>query len=231
MKLDGLASIHHESIYRYLLQDKRNGGMLYKHLRHQGKPYRKRYGYPNNRVGIPNRVDIDERSDVANERLEFGHWEADTIIGKAHQGAIVTIDERISKLRLALPVNSKHKTIVASSLIDMLRPVYSAVKSITYDNGKEFADHEKVNNAVNCVSFFAKPYHSWERGQNENANGLLRQYFPKSTKLIDVSLKSVMIAVDKLNSRPKKCLKFKTPYEVFYEKTGIDASLLAVVRL
>ena len=219
--------LHHESIYRYLLKDKAGGGAL----RHQAKPYRKRYGYTNNRTGIPNRIDIDERPLAANNREVFGHWEADTIIGKAHKGTIVTLDERISKLRLAYPLNSKHKNGVSAAISTLLKPVQGFVHSITYDNGKEFAGHEKVNKAINCNSYFAKPYHSWERGQNENANGLLRQYFPKSIKLINVAISDVKITVDKLNSRPRKCLRFKTPYQVFLEKTGIDARQLEVVRL
>ena len=226
-----IIQLHHESVYRYLLKDKANGGLLYQHLRHQGKPYRKRYGYPNNRTGIPNRIDIDERPEAVNDRLVFGHWEADTIIGKAHKGAIVTLDERVSKLRLAYPLNSKHKDGVSTAISTLLKPIQSFVHSITYDNGKEFAGHEQVNQAVGCNSYFAKPYHSWERGQNENANGLLRQYFPKSMRLINIAINDVKIAVDKLNSRPRKCLGFKTPYQVFFEMTGIDARQLGVVHL
>ena len=230
-RLHHIINLHHESVYRYLLKDKAEGGLLYKQLRHQGKPYRKRYGYANNRTGIPDRVDIEKRPEAVNNREVFGHWEADTIIGKAHQGAIVTTDERISKLRLAYPVNTKHKNNVSAAMCTLLEPVCEAVHSITYDNGKEFAGHQQVNKILNCKSYFAKPYRSWERGQNENANGLLRQYFPKSMSLIHVSLNEVKIAVNKLNTRPRKCLGFKTPYQVFLEHTGIDASLWAVVRL
>ena len=153
------------------------------------------------------------------------------MIGKAHQGAIVTIDERISKLRLAYPVKSKHKENVSAAMRAMLEPVAEAVDSITYDSGKEFSGHQQVNKSIKCKSYFAKPYRSWERGQNENANGLLRQYFPKSMKLTDVRFNEVKIAVHKLNTRPRKCLRFKTPDRVFFEHTGIDASVLAVVRL
>lgn len=231
LKKEGVANLHHETIYRYILSDKKENGVLYKQLRHQGKKYRKRYGHPNNRTGIPNRIDIDERSDKINNREIFGHWEADTIIGKGHQGAIVTLDERISKLRMAYPVNSKQACKVSQAITRILSPIQRWVESITYDNGKEFAKHEAVNEQLKCLSYFAKPYHSWERGQNENANGLLRQYFPKSMVLIDISYEEVILAVHKLNSRPRKCLGFKTPYEVFYENTGVDASNLAVVHL
>lgn len=227
---DGV-NLHHETIYRFLLIDKKQKGVLYKHLRHQGKKYRKRYGHPNNRTGIPNRIDIDERPEAVNKREAFGHWEADTIIGKGHQGAIVTLDERISKLRMAYPVNSKQAGKVAQAISDVLKPISEWVGSITYDNGKEFAKHETVNKHLECLSYFAKPYHSWERGQNENANGLLRQYFPKSMVLVDIAYEEVKMAVHKLNSRPRKCLGFKTPYEVFFENTGVDVSKLGVVHL
>ena len=227
---DGV-SLHHETIYRFILSDKKQNGVLYKHLRHQGKKYRKRYGHPNNRTGIPNRVDIEVRSDKINNREVFGHWEADTIIGKGHQGAIVTLDERISKLRMAYPVESKQASKVSQAITRILKPISTWVDSITYDNGKEFVKHETVNEELKCLSYFAKPYHSWERGQNENANGLLRQYFPKSMDLVDIAYEEVRMAIHKLNSRPRKCLGFKTPYEVFYENTGVDVSKLEVVHL
>ena len=108
-------------------------------------------------------------------------------------------------------------------MIDALKPLKRFVKTITYDNGKEFAQHEAINKALSCDSYFAVPYHSWERGQNENANGLLRQYFPKSMELHNVKERDVIIAVDKLNSRPRKCLGYKTPYEAFKELTGVNA--------
>lgn len=240
LRKDNAISLHHETVYRYILKNKHRGGKLYKHLRHRGKAYRRRYGYPHNRTGIPNRVDIDQRPWAVNKRLVFGHWEADTIIGKARQGAIVTLDERVTKLRLAYPVESRHMNNVSAAIIRLLKPLGRVVDSITYDNGKEFtpqggieqnAAHQKVNKIIGCMSYFAKPYHSWERGQNENANGLLRQYFPKKKSLKDVSYVRVKVATDKLNSRPRKCLGYKTPFEVFYNMTGIDASQLEVLHL
>jgi len=228
---DNVINLHHETVYRYILKNKQHNGKLYKHLRHQGKAYRKRYGYPNNRGAIPNRTDIDQRPWAVNNRLVFGHWEADTIIGKNRQGGIVTLDERVTKLRLAYPVESRHMNNVSAAIIRLLKPLGRIVDSITYDNGKEFYAHQKVNQAISCMSYFAKPYSSWERGQNENANGLLRQYFPKKTNLKDVSYVRVKVATDKLNSRPRKCLSYRTPFEVFYSMTGIDARKLEVVHL
>lgn len=222
LKREGGVSLHHETIYQYILRDKRAGGDLYKHLRHQNKTYRKRYGSPRNSTGIPNRVDIDNRPEIANQRGRIGDWEADTIIGKNHKGAIVTLDERKSKLRLAAPLQGKKAQPVTEAMIKLLHPFREFVQTITFDNGKEFTGHEMIAEKLSCDTYFAKPYHSWERGQNENANGLLRQYFPKSMELIDVAAKAVIDAVDKLNDRPRKCLNFKTPYEVFEEITGIN---------
>ena len=223
---DGWISLHHETIYQFILADKAEGGQLYKYLRHQNKTYRKRYGSSHNRSGIPNRVDIDKRPSEANNRERVGDWEADTIIGKDHKGVIVTLDDRKTKLRLAAPVAGKKAKYVKDAIVTMLSPVKEFVKTITFDNGKEFTLHEKIATDLNCETFFAKPYHSWERGQNENANGLLRQYFPKTMELVDVSLKQVLEAVDKLNNRPRKCLNFKTPYEVFENLTGVDVKKL-----
>ena len=222
LKYEGNINLHHETVYQYILEDKLSGGLLYKHLRHQNKTYRKRYGAGHNRTGIPNRVDIDERPEEANNRERIGDWEADTIIGKNHQGAIVTLDDRKSKIRLAAPLLRKKACDVKDAMIKLLAPIHCYVKTITFDNGKEFTLHEKIAKALNCKAYFAKPYHSWERGQNENANGLLRQYFPKSMELIDITTQQVLDAVHRLNSRPRKCLGYQTPYETFEVLTGIN---------
>ena len=169
LKLEGTVSLHHETIYQYILADKKAGGTLYTHLRHQNKTYRKRYGNPRSRNGIPNRVDIEERPEVANKRERVGDWEADTIIGKNHKGAIVTLDERKTKLRLAFPLNNKKACGVTEAITLLLTPLKELVKTMTFDNGKEFAYHEKIASALDCDTYFAKPYHSWERGQNECA--------------------------------------------------------------
>lgn len=219
-------SIHHETIYRYIYQDKANGGDLHTYLRHYGKRYRKRNPKLGKYIGMPDRVDIDERPEAANNRERLGDWEADTMIGKNHKGALVTLDERVSKLRLAYPLARKQSKAVKDAIVSLLLPLHAWVKTITFDNGREFTEHIKAASALKCDTYFAKPYHSWERGQNENANGLLRQYFPKSMELHDVAVKKVIEAIDKLNSRPRKCLKWKTPYEVFEELSGIDARIL-----
>jgi len=228
LKMEKNISLHHETIYRYLISDKENGGVLYKHLRHSNKTYRKRSSTQGRYVGIPNRIDIDERPEVINNRERIGDWEGDLIIGANHKGAIVTLDERKSKLRLAFPINNKLAHLTTQAIILLLTPFRSFAKSITFDNGREFAKHTEIAEKLECKTYFAKPYHSWERGQNENANGLLRQYFPKGMELIDIAVGEVLKAVDKLNSRPRKCLGFKTPYEIFSELTGLDGRMLAI---
>lgn len=226
LKKEGIIDLHHETIYRHILRDKKAKGDLYLNLRHQNKTYRKRYGNSHTSHGIKDRIDISELPEQANKRQRVGDWEGDTIIGKNHKGAIVTLDERVSKLRLAIPTGSKKAEAVTNGITSLLTMIKSQVKTLTLDNGKEFSAHKKIAKILNCSVYFAQPYHSWERGQNENANGLLRQYFPKTMELIEVSKKAVFEAVDKLNSRPRKCLDFKTPYEVFEELTGITRTFL-----
>ena len=227
LKEEGKDTVCPETIYQHVQRDKQAQGKLHLHLRRHTKKYRKRYGAKTGSVkGIPNRVDIDERPEVVNQRERLGDWEADTMIGKGHKGVLVTLDERKSKLRLALPVARKTSEAVTGGLISLLSAFKMWVHTVTFDNGKEFASHEEVAQAIGCKTYFAKPYHSWERGQNENANGLLRQYFPKAMGLLDVTTQQVLDAVHKLNSRPRKCLGFKTPYEVFRELSGVDAEKL-----
>ena len=222
LREEGVLPAHHETICQYVLADKKNGGQLCTHLRHQRKTYRKRCGSAHNRTGIPDRRDIDGRPVEVNTRERVGDWEADTMTGKNHKGAVITLDERKSKLRLAAPLPGKKAKYVKEAIITLLSPVKQFVETITFDNGKEFALHKEIAKEIECGAYFAKPYHSWERGRNENANGLLRQYFSKSMELLDVTAPNVLSAVDKLNSRPRKCLNFQTPYEVFEKWTGVD---------
>ena len=231
LKTQGVIQLHHETIYQYIARDQKQGGTLYQHLRHQNKKYRKRYGGAHTRNAIPNRVDMDQRPRAANERLRVGDWEADTMIGTRHKGVIVTLDERKSKVRFAAPLASKHAAGVKDAIIALLHPIRTFVETITFDNGKEFTLHEHMAESLECATYFAKPYHSWERGQNENANGLLRQYFPKSMELIDLTRQQVMEAVDRLNNRPRKCLGYRTPYEAFQHMTGVDLRTLSPYAL
>ena len=209
--------ISHESIYLHIWADKRAGGDLYTYLRRQGKKYDKRRNGKSTRGQIKNRVSIDQRPPVVEERSRVGDWEIDTVIGKGHSGALVTIVERMTKFTVSAQVNSKSAADVTRATIALLRPYKEAVHTITADNGKEFAYHEQISKALDAEVYFANPYSSWERGLNENTNGLLRQYFPKDTNLKLVTKKQVKHATDRLNSRPRKTLGFKTPDQLMLD--------------
>lgn len=221
-------SVSHETIYRFVSADKAAGGALYKHLRHQAKPYRKRYGKNDYRGTIPNRVDISERPAIVAEKTRLGDWEADTVIGKGHQGVLVTLTERVSKLNLVIPILRKEAELTKEAIIGALKPFAAWVHTITFDNGREFCRHTEIAQALGCETYFAKPYHSWERGLNENHNGLLRQYFPKNQPLNQVTQDEANKALAGLNHRPRKNLNYKTPWEVFCEMAALDCDFLGV---
>ncbi|TAE21785.1 MAG: IS30 family transposase [Candidatus Kapaibacterium sp.] len=217
-KREGIAMVSHERMYQHILADKRAGGDLYTHLRHMPKKYRKRYGSTEKRGQIPNKVSIDERPLEVATREEMGHWEIDTVIGKSHDGAIVTIVERTSRYTVIGKLVGKHAEPCAEKIIESLAPLSDKVKSITADNGKEFAKFESIATALEALFFFAHPYHPWERGTNENTNGLLRQYLPKSMGFEFLTQEDCQKIMDKLNNRPRKVLGFRTPSEVFFSK-------------
>jgi len=211
-------NLSHEWIYQYVYDDRRAKGDLYKNLRHGHRQRKKRCNPSPGRAGrghIKNRRDIDERPATVEKRLQFGHWEIDTIIGHAHSGAAVTIVERKTRFTIIIPLPNRKSDRVAEETIKVLDTIQDTVLSITADNGKEFALHELVAEKLNLDYYFAKPYHSWERGTNENTNGLIRQYIPKSASIKEVTVEEAQTYMDKLNNRPRKTLKYKTPTEVF----------------
>lgn len=219
LALEGGLQISHESIYLHIYADKRRGGDLCRHLRCQ-KPRRKRYASGQERRGtIKNRVGIDERPVIVEQKSRIGDWEGDTVIGKNHRGALVTLAERKSRYILAAQVPDKHASGVTAAVTRLLRPHKGKCYTMTFDNGKEFAEHETIAAELDADVYFAHPYHSWERGLNENSNGLLRQYFPKGMELAEVTQEQVQWAVDRLNHRPRKVLGFRTPFEVFFGET------------
>ena len=164
-------------------------------------------------------------------RTRLGDWEADLVMGKAHQGAIVTLAERCCKLYLASPIVRKTAALTSQAITDLLSDFKAVVHTITYDNGREFNGHQAINKALGCDSYFAKPYHSWERGLNENFNGLLRQYFPKGMAFDQLSQDEVCAAVNEMNHRPRKSLGFKTPWEVFSELVQKNTKTKPLVAL
>ena len=216
LELEGVLKISYETIYQHIYADKRNGGDLHQHLRSQ-KPRRKRYASGQERRGtIKNRVSIDERPEIVAEKTRMGDWEGDTVIGKNHKGGLVTLAERKSRYVLAGHIRSKHAEGVTAVTTRLLKPHKEKCHTITFDNGKEFAEHEKMAAELKVDIYFAHPYHSWERGLNENSNGLLRQYFPKGMELVDITEEQVQEAVERINHRPRKVLGFRTPHEVFF---------------
>jgi len=214
-KRHDLFSISHERIYQFILQDKKYGGELYKHLRHQHKKYRKRYGSPQRHYGIKNRKFIDERPKVVDNKERIGDWEIDTIIGGNRKQAIVTIVERVSKKSILKKVEFKTAELVSQATMNGLKPISDKVLTITADNGTEFAYHERISQALDIDFYFARPYASWERGLNENTNGLVRQYLNKGCDFSDITDNDLVVIMDKLNNRPRKTLNYMTPNEVF----------------
>ena len=211
----GLPTVSPEWIYHHILIDKEQGGDLYTHLRCQ-KKRKKRYGSVDKRGQLKNRVSIDERPAVVDQRSRIGDWEIDTVIG--HQGGSVLVTASERKTRLSVVALSPDKTAesVKTALVNALTPLAADVKTLTYDNGKEFAFHQAIADELEAKGYFAHPYHSWERGLNENMNGLIRQYAPKGScfdHLTEEDTKSIM---NKLNNRPRKCLGFKTPNEIMF---------------
>ena len=209
--------ISHETVYQHVYADKAQGGTLWKHLRCQ-KQKRKRYASGRDRRGqIPNRRPLSERPLHIEARRQVGHWECDTVIGASHKGAVVTMVERKSGYAVMAKVEKKTSELVSSAIVDKLQPLAARVKTLTFDNGKEFAGHAHIDQQLQSTAYFARPFASWERGSNENLNGLLRQYVPKKRAMSTVSDEEIRMIQNRLNNRPRKRLGFKTPAEVFHQ--------------
>jgi len=207
--------LSHETIYKHVYADKSLGGDLYRHLRCQ-KKRRKRYAGGRDRRGqIIGRRPISERPTHVEKRSQIGHWEGDTLIGKGHKQAIVSLVERKSGYAVLKKVSKKTSELVRSAIIKGLQPISEKVKTITFDNGLEFSQHAEIDKALKSKSYFADPFSSWQRGSNENLNGLVRQYIPKNRLLSTVTHDELAMIQDRLNNRPRKRLGFKTPNEVF----------------
>lgn len=166
-------------------------------------------------------MDIDERPEEVAERQRLGDWEADTIISQGKQQAIVTLTERKSRLTLLKKVNDRTAKTVSQAMIDLLQPFTAQTLTITCDNGKEFTKHREIAKALQADVYFAHPQSAWERGSNENANGLIRQYFPKGTNFTDLADAKITRVEMRLNHRPRKCLRFSSPYMLFFQEMKI----------
>lgn len=215
LKLEGVNCVSHERIYQYVWDDKKRGGRLHLHLRRKGRKYRKRGSAKDSRGIIKDRVDISKRPAIVDEKIRFGDLEIDTIIGKNHKGAILTINDRLTSKVWIRKLTGKDAVDLANKAIETLLPYKHMIKTITADNGKEFAEHIKIASALDVSVFFARPYHSWERGANENTNGLIRQYIPKKTDFDTIDEQYINKVEHILNNRPRKKLGFLSPNEFF----------------
>lgn len=216
--------LSYETIYLHIWADKAAGGELFTHLRRKGKAYQSRGKGQAGRGHIKNRISINERPAIVDKKKRVGDWEIDLVIGRGHDGGLVTIVERVTSFTVSMRIPDKSAATVTAATIALLTPFDGAVHTITADNGKEFAYHEQMTNALGAVVYFADPYSSWQRGLNENTNGLLRQYWPKRTDFKEVSSREVSAVVIELNNRPRKKLRYKTPAAVMAEHMAAIAA-------
>jgi IS30 family transposase len=227
LKVNHHRTVSHESIYQRIYADKRAGGDLHMALRCQ-KARRKRYGKSERRGTIPNQISIEQRPAIVDERKRYGDWEGDLVIGAGHQQALVTLNERKSRYTLIGKVTRKTAQSVADTMVRLLTPFADCVHTLTTDNGKEFAQHEQIAAILDANFYFAHPYCSWERGANENMNGLIRQFFPKKMAFDRITSAEIKRAVHSLNHRPRKCLNYQTPHEVFMKQLKSNKQAVAL---
>jgi len=216
MKQEGCPTVSYETIYQMIYANHQELGVWKQYLRQKQKR-RRRKGVNRKRGGIPNRVGIEQRPAIAEMKTEIGHWESDTVIGANHEGIVVTHVDKASKYLMAGLAKNKTMEEVNRVTIKLLGKVEPAhLKTMTFDNGREFCGHEKLSESLNLKCFFANPYHSWERGLNEHTNGLIRQFYPKSTNFKIVKEVDFQKIVNLINHRPRKSLDYRTPHEVFF---------------
>jgi len=212
-------AVSHERIYQHIWQDKAHGGTLYKHLRIGGTKQRRKHRNSRDMRGtIPNRVGIEKRPRIVERKIRIGDWEGDTVIGKNHQGALVTLVDRKSKLTLIGKVDRYTAEAVEQTIITLMDMLPRRNYTLTVDNGKELASHESVAETLQIKVYFADPYSAWQRGLNENTNGLIRQYVPKASDVRILTDEQMQHIMDRLNNLPRKSLGYLTPNEVFYER-------------
>ncbi len=215
-RIEGTLAISHETIYQFLYAEKRAGGILWRHLRGQ-RPYRKRYGSGRERRGrIPGRIGIEHRPAAVTRRRRIGHWETDTLRGRRRRGAVLSLVERRSRLTRLAGLPRTTARAVCTGMCRRLRSIADRVETLTADNGQEFAAHQRIARVLDADFYFADPYCAWQRGTNENTNGLVRQYLPKSRDLSAVTGPEIRKIENRLNLRPRKCLGYLTPHEVFH---------------
>ncbi len=215
-------TISHETIYKYILYDKKHGGSLYQHLRIMPKRRRKRYNSYDSRGVLPGKRPISERPHQVESRLEIGHWEADTVIGSDRHHCIVTLVERATGFVIIKKVSARTAFEVTKACIQAIAEHRQRFLTITFDNGTEFHSYKEIESRFPVTCYFATPYHSWERGTNENTNGLIRQYIPKHACMKRITQAQCDRIAYALNTRPRKRYGFKTPEQLYY---GRDSAL------
>ena len=212
-------TISHATIYRWIWSCPQRSRRFRAFLRVAYRKRRKPYGKPSKRGQIPDRVSIEQRPQVVEERTRLGDWEGDTMVGKGRRGYVVTNVDRTSRYLVARKVEKATAASVTAALHDAMRRLPpDRRRTQTFDNGREFAGHQRIARLLDMAVYFAHPYSSWERGTNENTNGLLRQYVPKTSDLTELTTWRLESTIRQLNNRPRKCLNYRTPAEVFWKR-------------
>ncbi len=214
-QLEGQAVMSHETIYRWIWQDKRGGGTLWKNLRGARKQRRKRYGQYDSRGRLAGKKPIEQRPAVVASRGRIGDWEIDTMHGRGTACVVTVVERKTGLLRMG-PIHRATKEQTLARTVKLLWPERQRVKTITADNGTEFHNYRELESILATQVYFATPHHAWERGTNENTNGLIRQYLPKGTNLSHITQQQCDRIAEQLNNRPRLRLGFKTPNEVYY---------------
>ena len=215
LKIHHEISISHETIYQYIFSDSQRKKEFRPYFRQLHKNRRKKYGSGARASNIPNRVSITERPAIVENKQRIGDWECDTVIGSDRKSVLVTLVERKTLFTVSKKLPRKTALAVSQAIITMLKPYKDLVHTLTFDNGSEFTKHERIAKALEAETYFAHPYASWERGLNENTNGLLRQYFPKKTDFRTINWREIKYRVHQLNNRPRKTIGYRSPSELF----------------
>jgi len=220
LRRDEVLRISHETIYQRIWADKRCGGTLFRRLRQRPK-YRKRYGTHEKRGRLLGKRHISERPLSVEHRQEFGHWEMDTVIGSTTNHCILTLVERSTGCVLIAQLPARNAAAVNRRLLQLITEQPHLFRTITVDNGTEFHAYKQIEQATGVLFYFATPYHSWERGTNENTNGLIRQYLPKRTTMKGLTQSRCNQIACILNNRPRKRHAFLTPIELLSRHVGV----------
>ena len=217
LRMSGELRISHETIYIHVWRDREEGGRLYLHLRQSPKLRRKRHNSYDSRGRLAGKRHISERPAYVEKKRTIGHWEIDTVIGTGTKDCVTTLVERKTGYAMVGKLSDRSKFVTSRRLKMLMRRAPHQFKTITSDNGTEFHDYASVEQATGVKFYFATPYHSWERGSNENFNGLLRQYLPKRTSQAHITQADCDRIAKRLNTRPRKRLGYRTPEECFLE--------------